>query len=97
STAIISRGDRLGIETTWNCSCDKGEGTCSMESAEGPPRLHEGLQRHLQRRLLSLNGGGRNYSFRWSKTKISKAALSFSPPDNSSRTRTNACSCTLAR
>ena len=35
STAIISRGDRLGIETTWNCSCDKGEGTCSMESAEG--------------------------------------------------------------
>jgi hypothetical protein len=34
STAIISGGGQLGIETTWNCSCDKGEGTCSMESAQ---------------------------------------------------------------
>jgi|SRR5690348_5884462 hypothetical protein len=32
STAIISGG---GIETTWNCVCDKGEGTCSIASGEG--------------------------------------------------------------
>jgi len=35
SRAIISGGDRIGIETTWNCVCDKGEGTCSIESGEG--------------------------------------------------------------
>ena len=35
STATISGGDRVGIETTWHCSCDKGEGTCSIESSEG--------------------------------------------------------------
>ena len=32
STATISGG---GIETTWNCVCDKGEGTCSIESGGG--------------------------------------------------------------
>ena len=32
STATISGG---GIETTWNCLCDKGEGTCSIASGEG--------------------------------------------------------------
>lgn len=33
STATISGG--VGIETAWHCSCDKGEGTCSIESSEG--------------------------------------------------------------
>jgi hypothetical protein len=32
STATISGG---GIETTWNCLCDKGEGTCRIASGEG--------------------------------------------------------------
>jgi len=35
STATISGGDRVGIETTWHCSCDTGEGTCSIESSQG--------------------------------------------------------------
>jgi hypothetical protein len=32
STATISGG---GIETSWNCVCNKGEGTCSIASGEG--------------------------------------------------------------
>jgi hypothetical protein len=32
STATISAG---GIETTWNCACNQGEGTCSIKSSEG--------------------------------------------------------------
>jgi hypothetical protein len=32
STATISEGR---IETTWNCVCNKDEGTCSIESGEG--------------------------------------------------------------
>jgi len=32
STATISGGR---IETTWNCVCNQGEGTCSIESGEG--------------------------------------------------------------
>src|SRR5215471_21055436 len=35
STATISGGGQVGIETTWHCSCDKGEGTCSIQSSEG--------------------------------------------------------------
>jgi hypothetical protein len=35
STATISGSGQIGIETTWHCSCDKGEGTCSIESSEG--------------------------------------------------------------
>jgi hypothetical protein len=34
STARIS-GGRLGIETTWNCSCTKGEGTCTIQNSAG--------------------------------------------------------------
>ena len=34
STARI-RGDRLGIETIWNCSCTKGGGTCTIQNSEG--------------------------------------------------------------
>jgi hypothetical protein len=34
STARIG-GGRLGIETIWNCSCDKGEGSCSLQNSKG--------------------------------------------------------------
>jgi hypothetical protein len=34
STARI-RGDRLGIETVWNCSCTKGDGTCTIQNSKG--------------------------------------------------------------
>jgi hypothetical protein len=30
SAARLS-GGRLGIETIWNCSCTKGEGTCTIQ------------------------------------------------------------------
>ena len=26
---------RLGVETVWNCSCTKGEGTCTIQKSEG--------------------------------------------------------------
>ena len=26
---------RLGIETVWNCSCTKGDGTCTIQKSEG--------------------------------------------------------------
>jgi len=41
STARI-RGDRLGIETIWNCSCTKGEGTCTIQNSEGVLVCHKG-------------------------------------------------------
>lgn len=34
STARIS-GGRLGIDTIWNCSCTKGEGTCTIQHTAG--------------------------------------------------------------
>jgi hypothetical protein len=41
STARI-RGDQLGIETIWNCSCTKGEGTCTIQNNEGVLACHRG-------------------------------------------------------
>ena len=32
STARIS-GERLGIETVWNCLCAKGKGTCTLQNS----------------------------------------------------------------
>jgi hypothetical protein len=34
STAKIS-GGQLGIETVWDCSCTKGEGTCTVQKNAG--------------------------------------------------------------
>jgi hypothetical protein len=34
STARIS-GGRAGIATIWNCSCTKGEGTCTIQNRTG--------------------------------------------------------------
>lgn len=41
STARI-RGDQLGIETIWSCSCTKGEGTCTIQNNEGVLACHRG-------------------------------------------------------
>ena len=41
STARIS-GGRLGIETIWNCSCTKGEGTCSIQNSTGVLACYKG-------------------------------------------------------
>jgi len=34
STARVG-GGRLGIETVWNCSCNKNKGSCSLEQSKG--------------------------------------------------------------
>ena len=34
STARVG-GGRLGIETVWNCSCNKNNGSCSLEQSKG--------------------------------------------------------------
>ena len=41
STARIS-GDRLGIETVWNCLCSKGKGSCTLENDAGTLACHKG-------------------------------------------------------
>ena len=40
STARI-RGDRLGIETIWNCSCT-GEGSCTIQNNAGVLACYKG-------------------------------------------------------
>ena len=34
STARVG-GGRLGTETVWNCSCNKNNGSCSLEQSKG--------------------------------------------------------------
>lgn len=41
STARIS-GERLGIETVWNCSCAKGKGTCTIRNNPGALACYKG-------------------------------------------------------
>ena len=41
STARIS-GERLGIETVWNCLCAKGKGTCTIQNNTGALACHKG-------------------------------------------------------
>ena len=41
STARIS-GERLGIETVWNCLCAKSKGTCTIQNNTGALACHKG-------------------------------------------------------
>jgi hypothetical protein len=41
STARIG-GGRLGIETIWTCSCNKGEGSCSLQNSKGILACYKG-------------------------------------------------------
>jgi hypothetical protein len=57
SAARIS--GRLGIETVWNCSCTKGEGTCTIKKSEGVIACSKGAADTCKADcFLSLNVGG---------------------------------------
>jgi hypothetical protein len=50
---------RLGIETVWNCSCTKGEGTCTIQKSEGVIACSKGAADTCKADcFLSLNVGG---------------------------------------
>jgi hypothetical protein len=58
SAARISSG-RLGIETVWNCSCTKGEGTCTIEHIAGAINCSKGTTDTCEADcFLSLDLGG---------------------------------------
>ena len=58
SAAKIS-GGRLGIETIWNCSCTKGEGTCTIHKSAGAIACSKGAADTCKADcFLSLDLGG---------------------------------------
>ena len=74
SAAKISGGG-LGIETIWNCSCTKGEGTCTIHKSAGAIACSKGAADTCRADcFLSLDSGGflkfapgthRNHRLRW--------------------------------